>query len=81
MDISEFLFLDEADEKDVEKETFDPKLCEQKLMVMMIGLPCSGKTSYALNLVKINIFINNTKNIFNYIILHIMHFDEDTKKS
>lgn len=58
VDISSFKFLEDGDENEIEIENFDLNACEQKIMIMMIGLPCSGKTTYALNYVnKINIFI------------------------
>ena len=51
MDISEYQFMVHAAEKDVEQEIYDERLCEQKTMIMMIGLPSSGKRSHALNFV------------------------------
>jgi len=52
IDIDEYQFMAQAAEKDIEQEIYDERLCEQKTMIMMIGLPSSGKTSYALNFVR-----------------------------
>lgn len=58
VDISTFKFIEDGDENEIELENFDPSACEQKILIMMIGLPCSGKTTYALN------YVNQNKNFY-----------------
>lgn len=56
VNLEDYLFLEKANEKDIEYENFSPQQCEQNLLIMMIGLPCCGKTTYALKYVKSNKF-------------------------
>ncbi len=60
INISEYKFLEFAPENEIEYENLSVALCEQKILIMMIGLPCSGKTTYAINYVESNSFIFDT---------------------
>lgn len=51
INISEYKFLEFANENDIEYEGLSSVTCEQRTLIMMIGLPCSGKTTYSINYV------------------------------